>query len=48
MQVDLCEFKASLIYVVSSKTTRLHSETLSLKKEKKKYVCIIFHKILGK
>ena len=29
LPVDLCEFKASLVYIVSSKSPRLHRETLS-------------------
>jgi hypothetical protein len=29
-QVDLCEFEASLVYRVSSRTAELHSETLPL------------------
>ena len=28
-QVDLCEFKASLVYRVSSRTSRIHRETQS-------------------
>jgi hypothetical protein len=34
--VDLCEFKASLVYRASSRTARLYKETLFQRKEKKK------------
>lgn len=32
-QVDVCEFKASLVYVISSRTAIATSETLTQKKE---------------
>ena len=32
--MDLCEFKTSLVYTVSSRTTRRYSKTLSYEKER--------------
>lgn len=33
-QGDVCEFKASLVYIVSSRPSRLHTKTLSMKQKK--------------
>jgi hypothetical protein len=36
-QVDVCEFKVSQVYIVSSRTVRaIHRETIFQKKKKKK------------
>jgi hypothetical protein len=46
--VDLCEFKASLVYTVSSRTTRAKERDPFTKKKKKKATELKYNKaILG-
>lgn len=37
-QLDLCELEASIVYIVSSRSARLHSKSLSQKKKEPKHL----------